>query len=1167
MKFLDLFIRHCPQFPIVFNHEYENILQDVEGLIEDAIRCKKIPISMRKPEEAILVQQEPMLKVIREILFDTPHISIGELLLSDICNQSKELQLLSSKYWSELFRQFVFLENPVHNLAFLSEFSSLFYTPSQFAGLLIACIEKDYPFEAIIASGLMQNYFSYHIHNSEIISETYALVSQFPHSNVEEFLELAKVCQCGMPMFQDMSLTGIRSQNPLLAFELTSRSHFHDLTQAETLKIFNILGLDFIILFLSTAAPSRHPSIITLLKHSLYFQNKESLAYLYQYIVHQLPQTLAVSTLEAIGTGVPKEIAHHILLSSPSLFWMMIGTAPQCHTYFTKQKLMDLASTKEVQLRDIPFLYLTCEMKYFKKFREYGFYKIFELFLTHSELELDDSILNSLSRFEKTKYWSTQWAEEIRAELEQIIVPHLADFNEDAFTDIRDMYLSQNSKCSKLKMLGYAVENYPQDHYDFTSWLLTKLFQANRSKDVLKWIIAMIPMPIKYQKSAQELYPHIQRILLEWFKQTEVPEALLHCANLLNSLFSLSLKNIDDLLSPRLMNLENLGLSNATTMVLYLKLFPPQNHYKLLTHTKKSERLSLLEKTIMRHKVFHAVITTVDNNTLMDLLCFPTKTHNPILFQMVAIHRSVAQIFALLTGAQIDHLLKVNNRLAENILHVYSLFPKSLRKIIPHIQYADLMHYLTQTTLFNESAFDKALEDNDSFKILIHALTTADLLSLCEKHSAGTCKPYIESIFQDIALLTIFVDRLDRVERFQLYEAHFSLIINHLIHRPELLEVIFLSLTKEMSYALLCKVDRSQPFIHHLCRYPKSLAVCLENSPKEQLLGLLLTENHKHQRVIDCFSKPIDPYTTLLLQHLSPEDLMKILKLQLRPQRLVLDFFLADIQLFKKLFFNLPAQLHLPLLFMRLPSGLHCIDLIPLNDHRIIEEIFSAIPPEEYQSILVGTARPLLQRALPYPQTLNLLLTHIHPFDILDHLFTTDESFAQPLTKMNNSLSLLFLIKALDPVDHLSILMHKHQKYQTLLQLSIHEPHQFYELLKSTDEKILQMISNKICNHALNCSPILEKPEYFARIIQAFPKDERKKCLHAICSQYPDFVLTKELKYQLSDLLYPRSPIRSPRLFQGFPARVLDERMKHIHHLGKILEVPLVSSPLAMAKH
>jgi len=1167
MNFLALFIRHCSQFPIIFNHEYEKVLTDVEGLIQKAMRCKKIPLSMRKPEDMMLLEEEPILKVIQALHFDSPHITIGELLLSDSCNQSKELQQLSSKYWTELFRLFVFFRNPVHSLAFLSEFSNLFYTPSQFAGLLIACIEADYPFEEMIAAGFMQNYFSYHIHNGEIITETYDLVRQSPHPKVGEFLELAHSYCCGMPVFQDMSLIGVRSQKPLVKCNLNSTNHFHDLTQTEALNIFSLLGLDFIILFLSKAPSFHHPSIIALLKDSIYFQKEESLAYLYQYTLHQLPQALAVSTLEAIGAGVPKEMAYQILLSSPSLFWMMISTAPQSHAYFTKQELMILAGTKEVQSRDIPFLYLTCEMKYFKKFRDYGYNKIFELFLTHSELELDEAILDRLSLFEKTKNWSTQWGEGLRAQLELTIGSHLADFSEDSFIDIRDMYLSQQPQCSKLKMLGYAVENYPQDHYDFTSHLLSKLLEENPSKDILKWIMAMIPMSIKYQNSAEELYPHVKRILLEWFKKTESPEALLRCASLCHSRLSLSLKNIDDLLSSRSMSLENLGLSSPTAMVLYLKLFHPQNHYKLLTHTKQSERMSLLEKTIIRRKVFHAVITSVDNATLMDLLCFQTKTHHPILFQIVALHRSVGQIFALLSEAQINHLLKVNNLLAENILHVYILFPKSLRQIIPHMQYADLISHLTEDSLFNESAFDKALEDSESFKILIHALKTPVLLHLCEQESTGTCKPYIESIFQHYDLITIFVNRLDLLERFQLYERHFSFIIKHLVHRPELLGVIFSSLTKEMSYALLCKEERSQPLIHHVCRYPKSLAVCLENTPKEQVLPLLLVENHKHQRVIDCFSKPIDPYMTLFLQHLPPDELMQSLTLPISPQRWVLDFFLSDIQLFKKLFFKLPPKLYLPLLFTQVPSGAHCIDLIPLNDHRMIQEILNAIPPVEHRSLLVRTERSLLQRALPYPQTFNLLLTYFHQMDILDQLFSKNETFAHPLSKMSNSLSLLMLIKALDPVDHLCILMHRHQTHHTLLQLSIHEPHQFFELLKSTDDKILNIISHKICNHALNCSPILEQPEYFARIIQAFPKDERKKCLHAICSQNQNFALTKELKYQLSDLLYPRPPIRSERLFQGFPARVIDEEIKRLHHLGQLLEILSVSSPLAMGKH
>jgi hypothetical protein len=1154
MNIIQLFIQNCPKSPLIYPGDLVNIQNQCRQLLKDYSRAKKIPLLMRQPQECFSDAEVLYLEKLSELHFDVPYLSIAELFIKDELNSCFELKLIQSDLWNSLISEWILSDDKVFSMQLLQHLKILFFNPAQFAGLLKALIKHDYHPIDILHSGLMQHFFSYYVYQIDIISETYALLEHDPV--MSGLIEQAKQTSCGMVHFLDTNILGVRSTTPLFNIQLDDINSPIHLSDSTFYKLFELLGLDFLLTLLSESAADEQEKMIHLLDRWLTSQSFETIKNLLKNIIKQLPHELCQSVLKLICPSIPDEIALQLIDFNPDLFWIILSCCPSITGHFPKKPLHQLCKSHDMHTLDIPFVFALANKRPFRPIQDYLLEKIFHLYLLEPELILDDHIIHALKHCKNIKLIATHEARLLHNDLFTCIQQQLEHFDHEKFITIRDCYFAQRSILKKLESIEIQIADYPQDHYDLTSVILDQLFKMSEPQKMLCFAGEMLPLRVIEEHLHDEYIHHLQRIIYEWVEHTRLPNALIFAIYLLNDVFHVSLQDIERQLLDKRLSIQKIALTNPFCLHYFLKLYPSQDLYKILTQVKHPDYEPLIESIIHLPKFMQLILDILPQQTIFELMCFQYRNKEPIFFQLVKYAKSLELVVSQLQPKQFQALLLIENRIGNNVFHMISQSPNSLNILLKYTHPKMVLSLINHSNFLNETSFSKTIEHLTSFEALISHLDKENLIELASKSSFHNCKSYLHSILECPQVGKIFLERLTISEHFELLTGHLDMLVKHFIHRPEILDNLFKHLQPTHCFALANLNYKNQPLVHHLALNPKAFACLFEHIDIQQRLALLLTTNPKLQTVIQCFTKPLTPYIETLILNLDKLDLFEVTKLHLNPQRQLIDVICQDIELFQKLFSKLAQEQQMALLQMYNSNHLRVIDLLPLHDDEALHVILEHIDPQLRNNLIIKKNEQhenLLQRSLAHPKTLDLFLSYTQRQEIIEHLFQSESPYCLHLYKLSDCESTNVLMKYLHPIDQPFILMHKHKKYAHLLQLSINHPPQFLSLLHVLNEEMLNIITQKIMSQSLNCRPLLENPNVLVDILREFPLSHQSNCLKAICQQNPDLSLSYELKSALSRLLFPRKKHASHHFFQANPAYKIDDHIKHSHHLSEII--------------
>lgn len=1158
MIFFELLQKNCANFPLISSAELGKLKNQLTELISKAKRSCQIPQSQKSTEDLELAVLLPTLEHLHQLQPNKDHYHLVEILLDDEFNQSPHIIYCNSMIWKNIFKHFIFLIEPLNNLQFIKQYDTLFFHPSQFAGLMSALLEYGYTSKTIIDSGMMQKFFKFHINSAQTIEDTYETLEKHSDNGlVHDFLIMARHTPCGMEVFAKTNIIGTALEAAELAQEPIEAPIQANLiiSEEQFLRLFSWLKSDFLVIFLSQH-PHQNEQFINLLTPWFVQQPLSEIKALYQNIFYILPEHESFQIFRAIGKALSTPIIRDLVTSPSKWFWIALATTTKGAVPISKKQILELALQQVIEPKDILYIHELCHKPQFKPLYEHFYQNIFELFTSHADLDLDDVVFHSLKLYPKTKYWSLKLAHQLKTKLSQTIQSNLDGFDHDHFLNIRDVFLNQNSTYKKLKLFNFEFESYPDEHYQLTSLVLSYLYMNSENRDAFEWAKHMLPGRLQFEESQIEALSIVKRILKEWIKHSSSYPIMMYACVVLKKHFQISINQLEHLL-PTANNLAQIALYNNDCLEYYFQLFPDEKLSDILTYSSQIDNEPLIIKMLEYPKTFFNLLKKLNPKDCYQILNFRYKHQAAIFYQLFAQPKLLRYCLSLIYPQQRQNLFDIIHPSDESNIYYYAVkYPKTLSLLLSYFDYQDFLRGILQVTLIHDNAFELAFENSDSFALIINTLENKDLMQLCQTCSKHSSEQYLDSILKQPELLKILVEKLPAVSIAELLMQNMDSLLNTSIHKPEIWQMILSRLPSDLSFSLLASSTGTQPLIHHICKYPASMEAVLMQLPMHMRLNLLKLENHRKQSVVASFNKPIYPSLSIILDLLPSEDLITFAQLPFHDPRIILDLLVSHIPIFHKFYTYLPKAIQHDFLLHVTANQERVIDQISLNETALIQEIFSNLNDDAiYQTITAKQAK-LLIKSLHHPETLQYFLKFIDKIELLELLFGQHEAYCPALFKISQTQTVVTLIQSALAIDHQAILMHKHQQAGSILQFCINEPNEFLTILGQCSMDTLDWMSQKIISHSLSLKPLLEKPSLFAKMLQYLPEPKRKPCLDAICLQYPQFNLSIKLKSMLSEFIFAKP--KACVFFQAKQANpCVHPRLKSCHVLSDILAIKL----------
>jgi hypothetical protein len=1124
MKTLEIIQTYTAQFPCITNEELIEIKQKIPPQLQKIKRILGIPLSLRTIEEKKLIQEEPLLKLFLEYESTKTQFSLIEVLQDDDAQTDSVFTLL----WSQIIHQFMFLDDEEESFNLFLNCDSLFYSPTGFSGLLYTFIAREYHFDQIIHSGLLQRYFAVFVNDLNSIERTYQYLRELGSylPSIHDFLVIAQNIHCNLSPFPQMNLLGETCETALTELEpIEFPQATINCSASKFQQLYCFLGLDFLKLILLNTDIENLQEHISELRNCLNAESLETLVELFQNIVISLPAEEQLQLFLNLNPLLNERLAHELLSHKKKFFWILIATAPQIYKLFIKKNLHLQCLEHPLSPQDIQYVDLICtKNKFFSKIHEQLYFQIFNLFLQHDELELSFSILKNLKKFYKTTQWCETRAIKLKGELAEAIMSNLDGFNSEKFRAMREVFFKQQTAKEKLLDLGFSIANYPHDHYQLTSVILCKLYLYSETKNILEWVKAMLPLHIQEAEEQQDYLDHQKRLLTEWMSFTQNPEIILTLMGLLQDLYQSDLTQLErNFLTSENLSLRRLAITDSTCLSLYLNLYPRKKHLKLLTQHKQSEK-SVLDIAIRNKELFSILLEILSTEDILQLLVLQNKYQQPYLFQLTQYPDIFQQLLLMLPKDTQEALLSIKNSFQENLFDYALSKPKSIQILCEEFTEEQILKAILSKDRYEFTVFENAFNHPESFRLIINALPHESLILILNDSDPIHSHTLFLRILEKKGLTLAVIQKLSQEEIIEIILHFADYLTNKKGSDIDLFYMLFQKLSSAQMIQILLHEIEENRFIHELSKYPNTLLELLKLIPIEERFSLLSLSNSKKISALVLLCKQSETLLAQIIPHIHPSHLIGFLNFELSDQRKIIDFIGSKATLLLELMKTLHPEYYLAILELKNNRNQRAIDLISLQDWQNIQLILEQIDSENRKRLITFTSDEqqdsLVVRSVHFPETLNYFLSYLDPDEILYYLGVSGEQSCNQLHKLSNVNTVTILLQHLPRFEQTSLLIHKHKRHQTLLQFCFNEPNCLLEFLDRIHPETLDFVHQKIISQQLNCKALLSFPAAFHHLIIKFSQEQQKSFLAHLCQVYPETRIHGELKQTLSNLFF-----------------------------------------------